>query len=163
MNLSLLLLLITFNAFALEVIRPEIHSIIELKIVRAEPDSFETYALTNHNGREMVLICAKNRVYDHNAKAMIEYRNYYNVIVGYFTIEDNSVCKDMGRFIEAASSGIDETRPFLIRLNTRNSKVEKIVYPKINIYADEGKIEDLLPKNTVPVKAEDKPIQINHE
>lgn len=148
----LTLSLTTFSAFALEVVKPEYHKTIELKIVRAEPESFETYSLINHNGREMTLICAKNKVYDENPKAMIEYRNYYNVIVGYFTIEDNEVCKDMGRFIEAASSGISDSKPYLISLNTKTQKVDKIFYPKIDIYDDEGTFEDLLPKAPVFIK-----------
>jgi hypothetical protein len=163
MKLLVLLSLISMTQIkvhALEVVKPEHNKSIELKIVRAEPESFETYSLMNHNGREMILICAKNRVYDDNAKAMIEYRNYYNVIVGYFTIEDDNVCKDMGRFIEAASSGISESKPFLISLNPKTQKVDKIVYPKINIYDDEGTYEDLLPKAPVFVKEKvEKPIK----
>lgn len=156
----LLILLSAINAFALEVIKPEFNKSIELKIVRAEPESFETYSLMNHNGREMILICAKNRVYDDNPKAMIEYRNYYNVIVGYFTIEDDKVCKDMGRFIEATESGISESKPFLISLNPKTHKVDKIVYPKINVYDDEGTFEDLLPKAPVFMKEKvEKPIK----
>jgi hypothetical protein len=152
----ILLLLTVFSAHALEVVKPEFNKTIELKIVRAEPDSFETYTLTNHNGREMVLICAKNKVYDENPKAMIEYRNYYNIVVGYFTIEDDKVCKDMGRFIEATSSGISESKPFVINLNTKTQKVDKIVYPKIDIYDDEGTFEDLLPKAPVFIKEKKK-------
>ena len=152
----LLILMQMFTAYALEVVKPEFNKIIELKIVKAEPESFETYALTNHNGREMTLICAKNRIYDENPKAMIEYRNYYNVVVGYFTIEENEVCKDMARFIEASSSGISEAKPFLISLNPKSQKVDKIVYPKINIYDDEGTFEDLLPKRPVFIKEKEK-------
>lgn len=147
-----LLMLASLSAFAMEVVKPEYNKTIELKIVRAEPESFETYSLMNHNGREMILICAKNKVYDENPKAMIEYRNYYNVVVGYFTLEDNEVCKDMGRFIEGGSFGISESKPFLITLNPKTQKVDKIVYPKINIYDDEGTFEDLLPKAPVHVK-----------
>lgn len=154
----LLLFLTILSAHAMEVVKPEYNKKIELKIVRAEPDSFETYSLMNHNGREMVLICAGNKVYDENPKAMIEYRNYYNVVVGYFTLEDNKVCKDMGRFIEAGSFGISEAKPFLLTLDPKSNKVEKIVYPKINIYDDEGSFEDLLPKVPVHVKEKEKPI-----
>lgn len=156
----LLLLLTVLSAHALEVVKPEYNKTIELKIVRAEPESFETYSLINHNGREMILICAGNKVYDENPKAMIEYRNYYNVIVGYFTLEDNNVCKDMGRFIEAGSFGISEAKPFLITLNPKSQKVDKIVYPKINIYDDEGTFEDLLPKAPVFLKEKKKELDL---
>lgn len=160
----LLFLLLNFApSEALEVIKPQYETIISLKIIRAEPDSFETYALTNHNGREMVLICAKNRVYDENKKAMIEYRNYYNVIVGYFTLENNQACKDMGRFIEASSAGISEEKPFVINLNTKTMKVDTIRYPQINIFVDEGKIEDLLPKRMVREKSEIELPEVRHD
>lgn len=134
------------SAQALEVVKPVGKEKIQLRIVRAEPDSFSTYSLMNHNGREMVLICAGNRVYDSNPKAMIEYRNYYNVIVGYFTLADNKACLEMGTLIEASSTGIDETRPFIINLDVKKMSVDKIVYPKLDIYDDEGKVEDLLPR-----------------
>lgn len=153
----LLLLIQMISAHALEVVKPEYHKNIELKIVRAEPESFETYSLINHNGREMTLICANNRVYDNNPKAMIEYRNYYNVVAGYFTIEDDKVCKEMSRFIEATSFGISDSKPFLISLNPKTSKVDKIVYPKINIYDDEGTYEDLLPRAPVVIPQKTKP------
>ncbi len=147
-----LLLLPLLSVHALEVIRPVKHRKIQLRIVRAEPDSFETYSLINHNGRQMMLICAGNRVYDENAKAMLEYRNYYNEIAGYFTIESNKVCKDIGKLIETSSMGIDEDHPFLIDIDTRSLKVSKIVYPDIDPYIDEGEVEELLPKKMIPIK-----------
>lgn len=148
--LSFLLFLNT--AFALEVIMPVIDRKIELRIIRADPDSFQTYSLMNHNGREMMLVCAGNRVYDHNAKAFIEYRNYYNEIAGNFTIEDNQVCLDMGRAIETTAAGITEDRPFLITLRTKGLKVEKIVYPNLDPYIDEGTHKDLLPKENPHIR-----------
>lgn len=141
-----LLLLQMITAHALEVIRPEVRTKIQLRIVRVEPESFETYSLINHNGREMILICADNRVYDNNPKAMIEYRNYHNMIAGYFTLSDNKACLDMGAFIEAGNMGVDETKPFIIDIDLRKMAVERIVYPKLDIFDDEGKVEELLPK-----------------
>lgn len=146
-----LLLMVFFNVQAQEVIRPIFNQKINLVIVRAEPDSFETYALMNHNGREMTLVCARNHVYDDNKKAMIRYRNFYGEEVGDFTIESNQVCKDMGKFIESASAGVDRERPFYITLNSKSLSVEKIVYPRVNPYLDEGDINDLLPKERVYV------------
>lgn len=142
----LLLLFQLVSAYALEVVRPETRSKLQLRIVRADPDSFGTYSLMNHNGREMILVCANNHFWDNNPKAMIEYRNYYNVIVGYFTLADNKACLEMGKFIEAGSMGVDEQRPFIIDLDIKVMKVKKIVYPKIDPFDDEGKIEDLLPR-----------------
>ena len=140
-----LFFLVFFEAQALEVIKYESKLRIELKIVRAEPDSFETYTLLNHNGREMVLVCAKNRVYEDNKKAFLEYKNYYQEVVAHFTLESNEVCLDMGKYIENVHSAISAEQPFLISLNTKNLKVEKIVYPQIDLFADEGKQADLLP------------------
>lgn len=140
-----------FQVHAQEVIRPIFNKKINLVIVRAEPDSFETYSLRNHNGREMTLVCAKNHVYDDNQKAMIRYRNFYGEEVGDFTIENNQVCKDIGRFIESASAGIDSERPFLITLDPNKLSVERIVYPRVNPFLDEGDMNDLLPKERIYV------------
>lgn len=152
-----LLIILAFlsRANALEVIRYESKKKIELKIIRAEPDSWATYSLMNHNGREMILVCANNRVYDDNKKAFIEYRNFYQEVVAHFTLENNKVCLEMGKYIENVHSAISEDRPFLISLNTHSLKVEKIIYPKIDPFADEGNVEDLLPRkpvNQLPVE-----------
>lgn len=144
-----LFLAMSSNAFSLEVIKPVFKEKIILRIVRAIPDSFETYSLTNHNGREMTLVCAKNRVYDNNPEALIEYRNYFNEIAGKFKIDSNVVCQEMGKFIEAAHHGIDQQKPFIITLNTKTMNVEKIVYPKIDAMSDTGDIKDLLPKKEI--------------
>lgn len=143
------LMMASVRAFALEVVKPVYKEKIVLKIVRAIPDSFETYALTNHNGREMVLVCAKNRFYENNPKAMIEYRNFYNEKAGNFIIESDAVCKDMAKFIEQAHYGIDEQRPFIINLSTSKMQVEKIVYPRIDPMSDSGDEKDLYPKKEV--------------
>lgn len=143
------LTLFSNGVFGLEVIRPVFKEKIVLRIVRAIPDSFEAYSLVNHNGREMTLVCAKNRVYDNNPKALIEYRNFYNEKAGNFTIESNQVCKDMALFIERAHYGIDEQRPFIITLNTYKMEVEKIVYPKIDPMSDSGDEKDLYPKKEI--------------
>jgi len=139
--------LLVDSSFSIEVIKPVFKDKIILKIVRATPDSFESYSLINHNGREMMLVCANNRVYDNNSKAMIEYRNFYNLIAGYFTIESNQICKDMAKFIESAHYGIDGNKPFVISLDTKKMIVEKIVYPNIDPLAASGDEADLLPKH----------------
>jgi hypothetical protein len=137
-------LLTSVSALALEVIKPAYEKDIVLRIVAVEPDSFETYLLTNHNGRVMTLVCARNVVYDNNPKAFIEYRNFYDEIAGNFTIESNQVCKDIGRFIEQSHFAVNHARPFEIVLNRKTGQVSKIVYPKIDPLADEGDEEDLL-------------------
>jgi len=48
-------------------------------------------------------------------------------------------------------SAISAEQPFLISLNTKNLKVEKIIYPNIDPFADEGKEADLLPRKLVPI------------
>lgn len=148
--LSLLALIsLSLPAFSLEVVKPVFKEKIVLRIIRAIPDSFEAYSLINHNGREMMLVCANNRVYDNNPKAIIEYRNFYNELAGNFTIESNVVCKDMAKFIESAHYGIDENRPFVITLDTKKMAVEKIVYPHIDPMSDSGDVKDLFPKKEV--------------
>lgn len=137
-------LLTTLGASALEVIKPVYEKDIVLRIIAVEPDSFETYLLTHHNGRVMTLVCARNVVYDNNPKAFIEYRNFYNEIAGNFTIENDKVCKDLGRFIETSQYGVSWERPFLITLNRKTGQVSKIIYPKIDPLADEGNEEEML-------------------
>lgn len=144
--LILSVFLVSSSLHALEVIKPVFKKELILKIVRAIPDGFETYSLTNQNGREMTLVCAKNKFYENNPQAYIEYKNFYNLNAGNFIIDSNTVCKDMGKFIEAAHYGIDEQRPFIISLNTASMKVEKIVYPRINPLDDKGDEKDLYPK-----------------
>jgi hypothetical protein len=144
--LILLICLSFLKAHALTVVKYEPTKSIQLKIIRAEPDSFETYTLINHNGREMTLVCAGNRVYDDNKLAFIEYRNFYQEIVARFTISENKVCEEIGRYIENVHSAISPERPFLITLHTKSLKVDKIIYPKIDPFADEGKDQDLLPR-----------------
>lgn len=135
--------------FGMEVVKHVIDRTIELRIVRAEPDSFETYTLMNHNGREMLLVCAENRIYDNNPKAFIQYRNYFNEIAGEFTLADNNACLEMGKFIERSSFGVSESHPFVIRLSTKSMKVERIVYPKLDPFMDRGTHKDLLPKRPI--------------
>ncbi len=154
MRYFLILLIFTTKILAkegIEVIRPVYKNILELKIVRAEVDSFETYLLKNYNGREMNLVCANNLVYK-NRQAFIIYRNFYGETVNRFVIEDNRVCYDMAKFIESSSFGVDEDRPFLISLSKSDLKVRKITYPKIDPYADSGIELDLLPKKDIPVR-----------
>lgn len=137
-------LLSVFNVSALEVVRPVYDKDIILRIVAVEPDSFETYLLTNHNGRVMTLVCARNVVYDNNPKAFIEYRNFFNEIAGNFTIENDKACKDLGRFIETSQYGVSQERPFLITLNRKTGQVSKVIYPKIDPLADEGDEKEML-------------------
>ena len=137
--MAFLILFSLIEAYAMEVIKFEPRKLIELRIIRAEPDSFETYSLMNFNGREMTLVCANNITYDKNAKAFIEYRNFYNEIAGRFEIEDNKACLELGRFIENVHSAISEEHPF----------------------TDVGEIKDLLPKQIIPIKDEKiKPLRI---
>lgn len=156
----LLILFSLLNAHAMEVVKYESNRQIELKIVRAEPDSFGTYALMNHNGREMILVCANNIVYDNNSKAFIEYRNYYNEIAGNFILETNKACEEMGKFIENIHSAISEEHPFIIQLSTKTLKVEKIVYPQIDPFSDDGDVKDLLPKKPIFVNSPKKETRI---
>ncbi len=143
------LFLVSIQAFALEIIKHEFKDEIQLKIVRVVPDSFETYSLHNHNGREMTLVCAQNKFYENNSQAFIEYRNFYNEIAGRFILESNVVCRDIGKFIESAHSAVDEWKPFLIKLSKKEMKVTKIVFPKIDPLSDSGDIKDLLPKKRI--------------
>lgn len=155
------LLILSFNALALEVVRPAFESQLVLKIIRVSPDEFGTYALTNHNYREMTLTCADNIAYDHNKKPILEYRNYYNEIAGRFTFDDDRACQDMARFIETVSAAVNEERPFIITLNKKTLKVEKIVYPRIDEFADDGDIADLLPKKLIP-PVKTPPVKVQH-
>lgn len=146
---SAILLVLSTNANALEVIKREYKEKIILKIVRVTPDGFETYSLANHNGREMTLVCAKNRFYENNKKAFIEYRNFYNEPAGQFVIESNEVCKDMAKFIERAHAAVDEERPFIITLNKKTQLVEKIVFPDVDPLSDKGNVKDLFLKKEI--------------
>jgi hypothetical protein len=159
--MAFLILFSLIEVYALEVIKFEPRKIIELRIIRAEPDSFETYSLMNFNGREMTLVCANNITYDKNAKAFIEYRNFYNEIAGRFEIEDNKACLELGRFIENVHSAISEEHPFVITLSTKDLQVRKLVYPKVDPFTDVGEIKDLLPKPKIPIVEEKiKPLRI---
>lgn len=145
----ILLAFFCLSVMALEVIKFEPTKQIQLRIVRADPESFETWSLINHNGREMTLVCANNRVYDYNPKPFIDYRNFYNEIAGNFELESEVACREMARFIETVHSAISEEHPFVINLNTKTRKVDKILYPKVDPFTDKGHIQDLLPKPVV--------------
>lgn len=141
---------ISFNAYALEVIKPDYsHKKLVLNIVRAYPDSWETYTLVHNNSREMLLVCAKNRIYDDNPLPYIQYRNFYNVKAAKFILPSNKVCKDMGRFIEQAHMAIDEENGFKIVLSRKTMEVEQVVYPRLDPLADDGKMKDLFPKGRI--------------
>lgn len=143
------LLLVSINTEAIEVVKREFSEKLILKIVRVTPDGFEEYSLSNHNGREMTLVCAKNRFHDNNPKAFIEYRNFLNEPAGEFVIENNEICKDMAKFIEQAHAAVDEERPFIITLNKRTKLVEKIVYPNVDPLSDKGRVQDLYLKKDI--------------
>lgn len=148
--LAFLILLSSLASFAaIEVVKREFKEKITLRIVRAKPDGFESYSMTNANGREMTLVCAKNRFFENNRQAFIEYRNFWNEPAGKFTIESNEICKDMAAFIEQAHSAVDEDRPFLITLNRKLKMVVKIVYPNVDPLADRGNINDLYLKKEI--------------
>ena len=143
------LFFISINVHAIEVVKRGFKEKLILKIVRVIPDGFEEYSLSNHNGREMTLVCAHNRFHGNNPKAFILYRNFYNEPAGNFVIENNEVCEDMAKFIEQAHSAVDESRPFIITLNKKLKIVEKIIYPIVDPLADEGNINDLYLKKEV--------------
>jgi hypothetical protein len=149
------------ETYAMEVIKFEPRKTIELRIIRAEPDSFETYSLMNFNGREMTLVCANNITYDKNPKAFIEYRNFYNEIAGRFELSNNQACLELGKFIENVHSAISEEHPFVITLSTKDLQVRKLIYPKVDPFTDVGEIKDLLPKPKIPIVDEKiKPLQL---
>lgn len=155
------LLLISFNALALEVIRPDYdHKDITLNIVRAYPDSWETYTLVHNNSREMLLVCAKNRIYDNNPMPYIQYRNFYNVKAAKFILPSDKVCKELGRFIEQAHMAIDEDNGFKIVLSRKNMQVKQIIYPNIDPLADDGDMKDLFPKGKIILKHNGNKVEI---
>jgi len=155
------LFLISFNVFGLEVIKPDYsHKKITLNIVRAYPDSWETYTLVHNNSREMLLVCAKNRIYDDNPLPYIQYRNFYNVKAAKFILPSDKVCKEMGRFIEQAHMAIDENNGFKIILSRQTMEVEQIFYPRLDPLADDGKMEDLFPKGSVILTHEGDKVKI---
>ena len=164
--LFLLLLISTSLCAKLTVIKPDFsEKKIELRIVQAYPDSWETHTLVNENGREMVLVCAHNRVYDDNQKAYLQYRNFYNEIAAKFTIENNQACKDLGNYINKVHMGISEANPFYLTLERKSHTVEMIIYPKIDPLKTTGEIEELLPKKHVeisyPEKENEKGLELN--
>lgn len=157
----LLLLLVSYNSYALEVIRPDYsHKKIVLNIVRAYPDSWETYTLVHNNSREMLLVCAKNRVYGDNPLPFLQYRNFYNAKAAKFVLPSDKVCKELGRFIEQAHMAIDENNGFKIILSRSNMQVEQIVYPNLDPLADDGKMEDLFPKGRIILTHEGDKVKI---
>jgi hypothetical protein len=154
---KIIFFILSFHCFAdLEVIKPDYsNKVITLKIVRAYPGGLGTYTLINHNSREMSLVCAGNRFYGDNPKAVIEYRNYFNERVADFTLASNDVCFEIGKFIEAGHMGIDEETPFIITLDRKKMSVSKVVYPNIDVLSDTGDIKDLLPKSIIRMNFRD--------
>jgi len=153
---ALFLFFILSNAYALEIIRPDYtDKDIHLNIVRAYPASWETFTLVNSNSREMMLVCANNRIFDHNKRPFIEYRNYYDVKVARFSLPNDKVCQDLSRFIEAAHMSIDEDDGFKIVLSRKDMSVKQIVYPNIDPFSDTGEFEDLFHKKQVIINIPD--------
>jgi hypothetical protein len=147
---SLLLGLLSFNALALDVIKPDYsHKKITLNIVQAYPGSWETYTLVNSNSRHMTLVCGMNRIYDNNPLPYIQYRNFYNVKAAKFVLPSDKVCKDLGRFIEQSHMAIDESQGFKIVLSRKTMEVEEIFYPDIDPLSDDGDFEDLFLKKRI--------------
>jgi hypothetical protein len=143
-----------------EVIKPDFsHKKINLTIIQAYPDSWQTYKLVNHNSRVMTLVCRNNRVYGNNTLPFIEYRNFYNEIAARFTFPSNKVCLDLGEFIENIHMGISQSNPLEILLTRKNLQVARIIYPNIDPLDDTGDISDLFPKKkiilTYPYKNKD--------
>lgn len=146
-------LVCSFNLYGANIIRPDFSAKnIELHIIRAYPDSYDTYALMHRNGRVMSLVCQENPVYEHNKRAFIEYRNYYNEVAGRFYLATNKECRDLAKFIESAHMMIDEERSFHISLNRKKMQVEQIVYPAFDPMTDTGSYADLMPKKIPSVK-----------
>lgn len=143
----LFILLFKIESYALDIIKPDYdHKDIHLTIIRAEPDSFETYRLTNSNLREIQLVCSNNRVYDNNKEPFVEYRNFYNMKAGRFALLSEKACQDLGRFIERAQFAIDAERPLRFILDRKSKKVTTVIYPEIDPLADDGDINDLFPR-----------------
>lgn len=156
MRIFLLFFIFSLNSFAIEVIRPDFsHKKLILNIIRAYPDSWETYTLVNHNSREMLMVCAKNRIYDDNPKAYIEYRNFLNEKAAHFIINEDKVCKELGRFIEQTHMAIDERRPLQIVLSRKTMQVEKIIYPQVDPLDDRGEYDDLFHKAPIIINKEE--------
>lgn len=146
----LLIFLFSINAYTLEIIKPDYtDKDIYLNIVRAFPASWETYTLVNSNSREMMLVCANNRIFDNNKLPFLEYRNFYNVKVARFTLPNDKICQDLARFIEASHMAIDEEQGFKITLSRKNMSIKKIVYPSIDPFSDKGDFEDLFHKKQI--------------
>lgn len=135
-----------------EVYKHEFPSKMRINFIRAQVDEMSTYKLTSTNGRDMFLVCSKNRFYDNNELPFLEYRNFYNQKVARFDISDNRICLDLGRFIEAVDMGINEKKYFSFDINTQELTVDKIIYPAINPFLETGSIDGLLPKKPVKVK-----------
>lgn len=76
----------------------------------------------------------KNRVFDGNKKAFHECIYYYHEVFA-FDLGSNEVCLDMGKYKENVHTAISAELPLFISFNTKNLKVEKIVYPNINRFA----------------------------
>lgn len=150
------LLILSTNVFALEIIKPDYtDKDIHLNIVRAYPASWETFTLVNSNSREMMLVCAKNRIFDHNKRPFIEYRNFYNVKVARFSLPNDKVCRELSRFIEASHMAIDEDDGFKITLSRKDMSVKQIVYPNIDPFSDTGEFEDLFHKKKIIINIPD--------
>ena len=66
----------------------------------------------------------------------------------------------MGKFIENIHMGISEKNPFLITLDRNKLQVERIVYPNIDPFDDEGDINDLFPKKRITISYPDNPSNI---
>lgn len=162
---TLILSQLLFPAYGIEVIKPDYSDKkIYLNIIRVVPDSFETYTLTNSNLREMQLVCAENRVYENNKLAFIEYRNFYDEKAARFTISHNSVCKDLARFIEQAHFAVTEEKPIKFILSRKTMEVATLIYPDIDPLADDGDVNDLLPKkNFRIILGDSERLEINTE
>lgn len=155
-----LLLLVPMLSIGQELIveKPDFNSgALTLKIVRAYPESFETYLLTNSNGRDVRMVCANNRAYDNNPVPFLRYQNFYGERVD-FALNSEKVCREMGRYIELVQAAVDEDNPFWIQIDKRLGSVSKIEYPNLDPYAESGDVQDLLPKKRIRIfKPETRP------
>lgn len=157
MRYLLLLLFISFNVFSLEVIRPDYFSgDIKLTFVRAVYDSYETIRFTEKNGREMQLVCAKNRAYGSSPEAFLEFRNFYGANYTRFKFDSDELCRELVAYVANVSGVVNEEKPFKMILNRKDHRVASVTYPSIDPYSMTGELSDLLRKEPIKIKFNEK-------
>jgi|GEM_PF-4039480 len=143
------LFILSYSVFALEVVKFKRIQPIKLTFIRANIGTFGTWTLTNTKGVEMELVCAKNKYFDNSSHAFLEYKNFYRQVAGKFQITPNSVCKELYQYFKKVYGVISQENPFTFELDPQKKTVYKITYPKIDEFANDGFLEDLLPRKVV--------------